>query len=177
MIPVIDVGPLFNADATAWDLPDASLCAAARDTGFVCIQGLPNDTPLGAAARAQLLAIFALDESEKRRLYRRKFAPQNRNSYRGWFPLQPGNLTSKEGIDIGGDVAHGPDITVPGDPLREASALPEDDRLPGWRTHIAAYYRSMERVAQALMRSLARSLALSRTISTIRFATACQHCD
>ncbi|HEY6825170.1 MAG TPA: 2OG-Fe(II) oxygenase family protein [Steroidobacteraceae bacterium] len=74
--------------------------------------------------------------------------------------MQPGNLTYKEGIDIGGDVAHGSAICVPGDPLREPSPLPEDDRLPGWRAVVAAYYRAMERVAEALMRSIARSLQL-----------------
>jgi isopenicillin N synthase-like dioxygenase len=94
------------------------------------------------------------------RLYRRKFAPQNRNIYRGWFPLQPGNLTAKEGIDMGGDIAHGPAVTVAGDPLREPSPQPDEGRLPGWREAVATYYRAMEQVAQTLMRSLSRSLAL-----------------
>lgn len=161
MIPVVEVGALFGADPTGWMLPDRALAAAARDTGFVCIRGMPGDATLGVAGRARLLAIFALDDAEKRRLYRRKFAPENRNIYRGWFPLQPGNLTSKEGIDIGGDVVHGSDLTAPGDPLREPSPLPEEDRLPKWRAAVAAYYRAMERVAEALMRSLARSLGLA----------------
>ena len=160
MIPVVEVGPLFDADPTGWMLPDRALAAAAWDTGFVCIRGMPSDAALGATGRARLLAIFGLDDAQKRRLYRRKFAPENQNIYRGWFPLQPGNLTSKEGIDIGGDVAHGSEITLPGDPLRERSPLPEDDHLPGWRTAIAAYYLGMEQVAEASMRSLARSLGL-----------------
>jgi isopenicillin N synthase-like dioxygenase len=162
VIPVVEVGALFDADPMAWMLPDRALSAAARDTGFVCIRGAPGDATLGAAGRARLLSIFALDDAQKRRLYRRKFAPENRNIYRGWFPLQPGNLTSKEGIDIGGDVVHGSDITAAGDPLRERSPLPEEDRLPGWRAAVAAYYLAMERVAGALMCSLARSLGLAQ---------------
>jgi len=160
VIPIVDVSPLFEADADAWRAPDRALSAAAWDSGFVCIHGLPGDPIVGPMGRARLLAIFALAEDQKRRLYRRKFAPENRNIYRGWFPLQPGNLTSKEGIDIGGDVAHGPDTAPPGDPLRERSPLPEDDCLPGWRAAVAAYYVAMERVAEALMCSLARSLGL-----------------
>ena len=143
-------------------IPGRALYTAARDIGFAYIQGLPGDQSLGRAVRARLLAIFALDDAQKRRLYRRKFSPENRNIYRGWFPLQPGNLTYKEGIDIGGDVAHGAGITVPGDPLRESSPLPGDEQLPGWRAAVAAYYRTMEQVAGALMRSLARSLDLSQ---------------
>jgi isopenicillin N synthase-like dioxygenase len=176
-IPIVDVAALFGADPSAWAVSDQALFAAARGTGFVCIRGLPADVPLGQEARRRLFSVFALSDADKRRLSRRKFAPENRNVYRGWFPTQPGNLTSKEGIDMGGDVAHGPAITVAGDPLREPSPLPADDRLPGWREAVAAYYRSMERVAETLMRSLARSLelpadyfdeAFRRGLSTLR---------
>ncbi len=160
VIPLIDAGPLFDTNPAAWVASDKALFAAARDTGFVCLAGLPTDIPLEPTTRARLLSIFDLAGAEKYSLCRRKFAPQNQNIYRGWFPLQPGNLTSKEGIDIGGDVAHGPSVTMAGDPLREPSPLPEDALLPGWRECVATYYRAMERVAETLMRSLSRSLGL-----------------
>ncbi|MGO9804635.1 MAG: isopenicillin N synthase family dioxygenase [Steroidobacteraceae bacterium] len=160
MIPIVDVGPLFAADPGAQALADRQLFAAARESGFVCIRGLPADLPLTSAARARLLAIFALSGEVKRRLSRRKFASGNRNIYRGFFPAQPGNLTSKEGIDLGGDIAHGAELIVAGDPLREASPLPSSTELPGWREAAAAYYRAMERIARTLMHSLARSFGL-----------------
>ena len=160
MIPLIDVGRLFDTNPAAWIVTDRALFEAARDTGFLCIDGLPADIPLQPDTRARLLSIFALSAAEKYSLSRRKFAPQNRNVYRGWFPLQPGNLTFKEGIDLGGDVAHGPSVTMAGDPLREPTPLPENDRLPGWRDVVATYYRAMERLAEILMRSLSRSLGL-----------------
>jgi isopenicillin N synthase-like dioxygenase len=159
-IPVLDIAPLFDPEPTAWRVTDQALSVAARDIGFVYIRGLPREAALGVADRARLLAIFALEEAEKHRLYRRKFAAENRNVYRGWFPLQPGTLTSKEGIDIGADLIHGPDITVAGDPLREASPLPDEARLPGWREAVSAYYRAVARVAEALLHSLARGLGL-----------------
>jgi isopenicillin N synthase-like dioxygenase len=158
-IASVDVAPLFTADSDARRIADQALFAAAREVGFLGIRGLPREVALGPEARARLLAIFSLGDADKRRLYRRKFAPENRNVYRGWFPLQPGNLTSKEGIDLGGDIAYGP-VAVSGDPLRETTPLPEEDRLPGWRAITAAYYRAMERVCEALMRSLSRSLGL-----------------
>jgi isopenicillin N synthase-like dioxygenase len=137
------------------------LYVAAREVGFACIRGLPGDPAFGPAARARLLGIFGLDEAKKRRLYRRKFSPHNRNVYRGWFPLQPGHPTYKEGIDMGGDIAHGAGIAASGDPLREPTPLPEEEDLPGWRAAVAAYYESMEHIAGLLMRSLARSLGLA----------------
>ena len=42
MIPVVEIGPLFAGDASAWALPDRSLFAAARDIGFVCLHGVPR---------------------------------------------------------------------------------------------------------------------------------------
>ena len=161
MIPVIDAGPLFGTEPSACALADRTLFTAAREIGFLCIRGLPAEVPLGPDARARLLAIFGLGDTDKRRLYRRKFAQENRNIYRGWFPVQPGHLTSKEGIDLGCDIAYGAAVSVDGDPLREITPLPEEDRLPGWRAASAAYYRAMERVCEALMHSLARSLGLS----------------
>src|SRR5262249_18523019 len=121
VIPIVEIAPLLDSDPRAWTFTDRALFAAAHDIGFVCLRGLPGDRALAPDRKALLLRIFGLDDAAKLRLYRRKFAPTNPNVYRGWFPLQPGNLTYKEGLDIGADVAHGPDICVPGDPLRAAS--------------------------------------------------------
>ncbi|MEA3138558.1 MAG: hypothetical protein QOK23_727, partial [Gammaproteobacteria bacterium] len=49
VIPLIDAGPLFDTDPSAWIVPDRALFAAARDTGFVCIAGLPTYIPLEPA--------------------------------------------------------------------------------------------------------------------------------
>src|SRR6202042_2876134 len=93
------------------------------------------------------------------------------------FPVQPGNLTSKEGIDLGADVAYGAEVIDPNDPLREPTPLPPESLLPGWRRAIAAYYTAMDAVCAALMQSIARSLnleerffdrAFHRGLSTLR---------
>lgn len=159
-IPLVDVGPLFEGEEAGWVATDRALAEAAHTIGFVCVRGLPPDATLDRAGRARLLSIFTLDDAQRRRLYRRKFAPENSNLYRGWFPVQAGNLTAKEGIDLGGDVAHGGCVTAKNDPLREPSPVPEESRLPGWHRAAAHYYRTMEHVAGVLMRSLARSLEL-----------------
>lgn len=176
-IPVVDAGPLFQPQCAARDAADAAILAAAGDTGFMSIVGLPASVPIGRAARADLLRIFGLDESVRQSLWRRKFAAQNPNLYRGWFPVQPGNLTSKEGIDLGADVAYGTAVVDSSDPLRETTPLPAEALLPGWRSAVAAYYTAMDGICAALMRSIARSLGLKerffdgafhRGLSTLR---------
>jgi isopenicillin N synthase-like dioxygenase len=162
-IPALDIAALFEAPSRERERTDGALRRAAGEQGFLIITGLPEDVPLGPAARRELLRVFALDQASRRQLWRRKFEPQNLNVYRGWFPAQPGNLTSKEGIDIGADVAHGAAVIDSGDPLCEATPLPPETLVPGWRNAVAEYYRAMERVAAVLMRALARTLGLHET--------------
>ena len=134
---------------------------AAAQTGFFVATGFGPDIPVDAGTRAGLLRIFGLPDGPIRKLWRQKFAPAHANVYRGWFPRQMGFLTCKEGIDMGPDVAHGQSVVDCGDPLREATPLPPEEALPGWRAAVAAYYLAMERVSRALMRSIARGLGLA----------------
>jgi isopenicillin N synthase-like dioxygenase len=176
-VPVIDIAPLFGTPTMARDDTDRAILAAAHQIGFLNIVGLPPQMPLGARHRWDLLRIFALDPAAQRRLWRQKVEPANPNVYRGWFPLQPGNVTAKEGIDLGADVLHGTEVIRAGDPLRAATPLPTEPSLPGWRAAIAGYYAAMERVCNALLHSIARSLqlpehffdaAFHRGLSTLR---------
>jgi isopenicillin N synthase-like dioxygenase len=177
MLPVIDVSALFEPAGRARAAVDATLAAAAADSGFLTITGLTPRAPLGPEARAALLRIFSLDDAVLRRLWRRKFAPGNPNVYRGFFPLQPGNVTAKEGIDLGPDLLYGASVLSADDPLREPTPLPEEHELPGWRAAVTGYYTAMAQVSRALMQSVARSLklpehhfddAFHRGLSTLR---------
>lgn len=154
-IPVIDVAALFGPPSTARAAADAAIHAAAIGIGFMIIQGLP-----ARPSNEQLLRVFDLPEAAKRLLWRAKFKPGQPNHYRGWFPLQDGHPTYKEGFDLGPDIAHGPDRADPSDPLCEPTPLPPDHLLPGWRAEMARYYKVMEEVGTALLKSLARGLDL-----------------
>jgi isopenicillin N synthase-like dioxygenase len=176
-IPSIDVGPLFYEASPGRDRADRAIVEAAADTGFFVASAFPSGLPVDRRSRAGLLRLFDLREDEIRPLWRQKFDASHPNVYRGWFPRQRGFLTSKEGIDIGPDVAYGPSVTCDGDPLREVTPLPPEQTLPGWREAVAHYYLGMARISQALMRSIARSLALperffddafDRGLSTLR---------
>jgi isopenicillin N synthase-like dioxygenase len=176
-IPSIDVSLLFGEASAARGRTDQAIVDAAAGVGFFVARGFPAELPVDRAARLQLLRVFDLSEDAIRPLWRQKFDSSHRNVYRGWFPRQRGFLTSKEGIDLGPDVAYGGSVVCDGDPLREATPLPAEDVLPGWREAAAHYYLGMMRISQALMRSMARSLGLSeryfdpafdRGLSTLR---------
>jgi isopenicillin N synthase-like dioxygenase len=139
---------------------DQAIMGAAASSGFFVARGFPSGIPIDRHSRSELLRLFQLSERDIRPLWRKKFDASNANVYRGWFPLQKGFLTSKEGIDLGPDVAYGPAVVHAEDPLREATPLPPADILPGWHDSVARYYRAMVRASQGLMRSIARSLTL-----------------
>ena len=170
MIPRIDVAALFAGPSPQRDRADAAILAAARQSGFMTIGGLPVDLPVDADHRRTLLRIFDLPPEATRGLWRQKFAAAHRNVYRGWFPLQNGAETYKEGIDLGPDIAYGAARIDADDPLREPTPLPAEEALPGWHDAAAAYFRAMERVGEALMHALARGLDLPEGVFDAAFA-------
>jgi isopenicillin N synthase-like dioxygenase len=159
-LPEIAVRALFGGPGPARAVCDARLLEAASTAGFVVLTELPASIAPTAAVRAELKRVFAADASVRRRLWRRKFDPAHPNVYRGWFPVQDGAATYKEGIDLGPDVAHPEFATDPRDPLTEPTPLPAEPELPGWRAAVARYYLGMESLAQELTRALARGLGL-----------------
>ena len=175
--PSIDISALFGADPGARAATDQAIMSAAEHSGFLLVRGLPFDVPIGAKVRSQLLRLFELPSQATQPLWRRKFDATHGNVYRGWFPLQSGFPTAKEGIDMGADIAYGSGVVDATDPLREATPLPSEEALPGWRAAAGAYYRSMENVSNVLMGSIARGLGLpdryfdpyfERGLSTLR---------
>ena len=160
VIPRIDVGDLFCAQGNP-SAVDAAILRAARSSGMMAIHGLPRWAVLETQRRRELLAIFTLPQAEIHKLWRWAFDARQPNVYRGWFPLQNGHATYKEGIDLGPDVVDGASVVDPSDPLCEATPLPDAAALAGWRERVRDYYVSMTRLSAILMRSIARGLALS----------------
>ncbi len=163
MIPAIDIAPLFGADSPARRACDLAISRAAAETGFMTLRGLPDPAVLSPALRATLLRIYTLPAAVRARLLRRAFDPARPNVYRGWYPLQSGEFSYKEGIDIGPDVAYPERLVDASDPLLEATPLPSEAELPGWRAAAARYYRAMEQVGHALNHAIARGLGLAET--------------
>ncbi|HLZ98187.1 MAG TPA: 2OG-Fe(II) oxygenase family protein [Steroidobacteraceae bacterium] len=166
---MIDIAALFGGPSSARERADAAIMEAANTFGFFAASALPGDVPIDRESRSQLLRLFDLPPAKLRPLWRQKFDASHTNVYRGWFPLQSGHLTSKEGIDLGADVAYGSALVRDDDPLLEATPLPPEDDLPGWHASAARYYRAMERVAGALMRAIARGLSLEERFFDFAF--------
>lgn len=162
-IPHIDISALFEGDTPARRAVDAAIRSASETTGFLVITGLPAWARLDAEKRNDLLRLFQLPEAEIKKLWLWNFDRSRKNIYRGWFPLQNGFPTYKQGIDMGPDLVHGKADIEASDPLIGATPLPPEHLLPGWRDAARDYYVAMEKICAALMRSVARGLNLNET--------------
>jgi isopenicillin N synthase-like dioxygenase len=160
MIPLIDITPLHGPDSAARRATDADVMGAATGSGFMTVTATAELLPATMAHRAEMLKLFALPEAEKRKLWRQKYDAAQPNIYRGYFPLLPGPAQNAEGYDMGPDIVHPGRPEAVDDPLLEATPLPPEAMLPGWRATIAAYYRAMEATGRVLMASIARGTGL-----------------
>lgn len=135
-----------------------SVVAAGREPGFLVLDDFV-DAGFEAEMRL-LLRFFELTPDARRRLARRKFEPGNRNVYRGYFPLQDGDPTYKEGIDIGRDALEEDWAPSDGDALTEPTPWPDPPPCPQWREAVRRSYARFEALGRDLLRAVALGLGV-----------------
>lgn len=170
MIPIVDL-----------DQKDASrvgplLRQAFEEIGFVVVTahgiGPPALDGIVSAARA----FFALDDATKHACAPRRWNPEARNRYRGYFPSE---VQGKEGLDLGD-----PRLVAAADalldrPYYERNALPASLPDP-WHTAVEVWFAGMTALGDRLVRAALAALdtpprwpahAFARPVaqSTLRF--------
>jgi len=158
-IPVIDAAPLYAGRASAET--SGALEDACREVGFFAVEAPQVAALLSPERWARLLSVFDADPAALRRVTLRRFAPENANAYRGYFPPVSGHRNHKEGYDVGaGDVAACG--ALPADhPFLEPNVWPGEAAAPGWRAAMQDYFAEAARLGELLMRALAPGLGVS----------------
>jgi isopenicillin N synthase-like dioxygenase len=162
-IPVIDIAALRDptANLATRDAIDHAIGEACRHIGFFTITGYAEDPVAMVALRERMLRFFDFPAVEKRKVARRKYVPENKNIYRGYFHPLNGMPSYKEGIDLGLETSASSAPPATPDPLREANVWPDEAALPRWRAAMGAYADAMVRVGHLLLHSFARHLGLA----------------
>jgi isopenicillin N synthase-like dioxygenase len=164
-IPIIDISALFGGDAEKIARTDKEIAEAAFDIGFMVVTGHPTELKVGPGERREMLKLFDLPMAVQRPCWKRNFAPENANLYRGWFPLESSKARNREGFEIGPDILRVLPEDGTDDLLYEPTPLPPEEHLPtGWRQIAAQYYRGAETVGEHILGSVSRSLGIDESI-------------
>ena len=166
-LPIIDIAPLYAADASAWPTVAEAIHRACRDWGFFYIVGHPIgaeriDALLGAAKH-----FFALPAEEKLRIDITQTA-----HHRGYGaiateqldPSKPSDL--KETFDMGFHMPADHPEVLTGKPLRGPNRHPE---MPGWEVLMEQHYADMQDLAKTLLRAMAMALDIEHDFFDARF--------
>jgi isopenicillin N synthase-like dioxygenase len=165
-IPALDIGTLFNSASAERAATDKALLASAADPGFIIVCGFPAETAGKTPAVNELLRMFREPAARRWSEQRQKIDAENRSLGRGWITTDEGHPT----YNIGPDVAYGDATTNHDDLLRQATPFPPEEILPGWRVAACSYYLSMERIGNAIVRSIARGLGLAEEAMSASFS-------
>ncbi|PVI04718.1 putative gibberellin 20-oxidase [Periconia macrospinosa] len=179
-LPIVDVGALRepNLQAATVDKLSKELYDVFSTTGFAYLVNTPlsfgHEEIFGLARE-----FFTLPVNEKMRLAKKSFHPGHRNTYRGYFPVQP-HLASdnlKEGFEIGNPRAsHSPPIAGQKINLSEPNVWPNKSNFAG-QEKLEQTYEELQAFASQLLSLLAVSLGkdadffntwLINSLSTLR---------
>ena len=159
-LPIVDIGGLYANDASERQTCAQALGRAARDAGFLYIQGHQVPAEQIQALRACAQAYFAQPNAEKMRHYiglsdnHCGYVPEGEEQFYG--ASQP---DLKETFDVGFDLG---DYDATAQSLHKRPMLgvnPWPD-MPGFRTVVKSYYQSVYALSQVLFRGFALALGL-----------------
>lgn len=165
-LPIIDLSALSSPDPSQEDLRKLSkeVYNVFATVGFAYVINAPltfSHEDVFALARD----FFSLDDEVKMELAKQTFVPTNRNTYRGYFPQQPGrNDNLKEGFEIGSrstsskSTRRGPQETFD---LAEPNVWPEESSLPTGRARMEQLRDELQGLSSVLLSLLAVSLGKS----------------
>ncbi len=158
-LPVIDMAPLFQADALSEHRAVAeAIRAACRRHGFFFLTGHGVEPALLQQLEAVSRRFFALPREAKMAIPMAKGGP----AWRGYFPvgqeLTSGKPDIKEGLYFGSELPPEHPRVQAGWPLHGANLWPAE--LPEMRQVVLSYMAAVSRAAQALLRGVAMALGL-----------------
>jgi isopenicillin N synthase-like dioxygenase len=161
-LPIVDLSILSSPSPSEPELKTLSnqLQNVFATTGFAYLTNAPltfsHDDVFKVASD-----FFSIEDDEKARLAKKTFVQENNNTYRGYFPPQPGQLDNlKEGFEVGPPLA--PKQLCPGMiqkfNLAEPNVWPSEEAFRGGRARLETLYIELQSLSLKLLSLLAVSL-------------------
>lgn len=161
-LPIIDLSILSSSSTSEAELKTLSnqLHDVFATTGFAYLTNPPltfsHDDVFNLASN-----FFSIHDDEKMKVAKQTFVKTNKNTYRGYFPPQPGQLDNlKEGFEVGPPFA--PEQTDPGNSqkfkLTEENVWPEEELFAQGRARLEKLHVELQSLSSTLLSLLAFSL-------------------
>ena len=160
-LPIIDLSPLSSPTSSQDELLNLSkdLYSVFATTGFAYLTNSPisfsHEDVLNLSAD-----FFAMDSEEKMSLAKETFKPKNNNSYRGYFPIQPGQQDNlKEGFEVGSS-SRKASTSRPRHKfnLTEPNVWPSESAFSNGRARLEKLHSELQTLSSTLLSLLAISL-------------------
>lgn len=160
-LPIIDLTSLSSASPSQDDLINLSkeLYSVFATTGFAYLTNVPlsftHDDVFKLGAD-----FFSMDQAQKMQLAKKTFVKGNRNTYRGYFPTQPGQQDNlKEGFELGSSTTRPSPLAAKQKfDLAEPNVWPAESSFENGRARLEKLYSELQTLASTLLSLLAVSL-------------------
>lgn len=161
-LPIIDLSILSTPSSDIASLEDLSkqLYNVFATTGFAYLINSPlsfSHDDIFTLARD----FFSIDAVEKMKLAKKTFVSENENTYRGYFPAQPGQEDNlKEGFEVGPTSVSQRSHSGRAQKfdLGEPNVWPEEDSFPHGRARLERLHSELRSLSSTLLSLLAVSL-------------------
>ncbi|KAK4502237.1 hypothetical protein PRZ48_005662 [Zasmidium cellare] len=161
-LPIVDLSILSSNNPSPDTLKTLSqeLHNVFATTGFAYLVNAPltfsHDEVFGLASE-----FFQMEMDQKMRLAKKTFARSNKNTYRGYFPSQPGQMDNlKEGFEVGPPVTPRPSPLAKQQKfdLAEPNVWPQTPSFTTTRSKISQLHNELQSLSSMLLSLLAVSL-------------------
>lgn len=153
-LPIIDLDKAkVDKQAEAEKVVDAL-----ENTGFLYIDnihGIDSNTLMECCTW-----FFGLSKEEKETLMRKHWKPENKNVYRGYFPVVEGEPSRKEGFEFGRDIDPNDPTVSAGNWFYEPSVWPKEDGTFPFKEIMTHYYDVLHAAGLDILRLAAVGLGI-----------------
>ena len=178
-LPIIDLSVLSSPSPSPDQLVSLSkqLYSVFATTGFAYLTHAPlsfSHEDVFTLSRD----FFQMSDAEKAKLAKKTFVPSNRNTYRGYFPTQPGQQDNlKEGFEVGPPNAPSSKGRARKFNLAEPNVWPSETAFEGGRQKVQRLHEELQALSSSLLSLLAVALGkpadffssyLTDSLSTLR---------
>lgn len=152
-IPVVDIGPLGEADNRRIPVVAAEIARACQDVGFMYVKNHGVSAIALCNLRREAEVFFSLPSVEKM-----KVAVEISPQYRGYLPLEYTGEEGEEGRNLQEGFIMMPDRPVGTLPLHGPNQWPEN--VPGLKAAMMAYFVEVEKLARLMLPGFASGVGL-----------------